>query len=612
MMKRFRQIFVFIAVLAVLLAAVPAARAAGGSQIVSAYYGIDREAGLIGQVALGTDSATLLSRMVQNGELSLATGVHTGSELVLTANGEAADKLTLVVQADCNGDGGFSVTDMLMVKSLLLNQQSFSPAQAQAGDVSGDGSVTITDFLQMKSQVLKLSDFTLRPLTGTQLPTCRLMAVGETRSFGPVEPQAPPTETTPDPSAPTTAPEAPTPAVTVAGDAVTWANGTLTAVKEGSVQVSYQEESLLIVVAAEPQGIRFREDSLILSPNTTAQAQIQLTHPLNTPVAYQSSDASIATVDENGLVTALGEGSVTITASLQNGASAQMSVQVLPLIQSISLNESSIKVKPGSSKTLTASIAPAESKEPLIWASSDPAIATVSADGVVTGVAHGMVTITCTSQYGQVSASCQVKVCDLVQVALTFDDGPSASYTGPLLDVLNSYDIDATFFLVGNRIAGCESLLQRFVNEGHEIGYHTWAHTYFYDMSYEQIQNDFNTFQSTVYNACGGQATVYRSPGGGITDNALSAIPLPHIMWSVDTRDWETRDTYSVCYSILNNLDDGAIILLHDIHDTTYYGTVAALEQIISQDMDVEFMTVTELLSRGGTPPSAGNTYYYG
>lgn len=601
MMKRFRQIFVFIAALAVLLAAVPAAKAAGGSQIVSAYYGINRDAGLIGQVALGTDSATLLSRMVQNGELSLATGVHTGSELVLTANGEAADKLTLVVQADCNGDGGFSVTDMLMVKSLLLNQQSFSPSQAQAGDVSGDGSVTITDFLQMKSQVLKLSDFTLRPLTGTQLPACRLMAVGETFAFGPT-----------GAAAPSTPPDSATPTVSVAGDAVTWANGTLTAVKEGSAQVSYQEESLLIVVTAEPQGIRFREDSLILSPNTTAQAQIQLTHPLNTPVAYQSSDAAIATVDQNGLITALREGSATITASLQNGASAQMSVQVLPLIQSISLNESSIKVKPGSSKTLTASIAPAESKEPLIWASSDPAIATVSADGVVTGVAHGTVTITCTSQYGQVSASCQVKVCDLVQVALTFDDGPSASYTGPLLDVLNSYDIDATFFLVGNRIAGCESLLQRFVNEGHEIGYHTWAHTYFYDMSYEQIQNDFNSFQSTVYNACGGQATVYRSPGGGITDNALSAIPLPHIMWSVDTRDWETRDTYSVCYSILNNLDDGAIILLHDIHDTTYYGTVAALEQIISQDMDVEFMTVTELLSRGGTPPSAGNTYYYG
>lgn len=601
-----------------MLACVAAANAAGGSQLISAYYGIDRETGLIGQVAPGTDSALLLSRMVHNGDLTLTDGVRTGSELVLSIDGASKDKLTLVVQADCNGDGGFSVTDMLMVKSLLLNQQRFSAAQAQAGDVSGDGSVTITDFLQMKSQLLKLSDFTLHPLTGTQLPACRLMAVGETLAFGPADAEASAGSqdaASADPgeaSAASPVSPAAAPAVSIAGDAVTWENGTLTAVKEGSAQVSYQEESLLIVVTATPQSVTFRESSLILSPNTSSQTHIQLAHPVNTAVTYTSSDNAIATVDASGCVTALREGRATITVVLQNGASAQLSVQVLPLINSITLSKSSIKVKPGSSKTLAAATAPAASKEPLVWTSSDTSIAVVSADGTVTGVAYGTATITCTSQYGKVSASCQVKVCDLVQVALTFDDGPSSAYTGPLLDVLNKYDINATFFLVGNRIAGCESLLQRFVNEGHEIGYHTWAHTYFYDMSYGQIQSDFNTFQTAVQNACGAQATVYRSPGGGITNTALSAIPLPHILWSVDTRDWETRDRYSVCYSILNNLDDGDIILLHDIHDTTYYGTVAALEQIISQDMDVEFLTVTELLSRDGTPPSAGTTYYYG
>jgi hypothetical protein len=58
-------------------------------------------------------------------------------------------------------------------------------------------------------------------------------------------------------------------------------------------------------------------------------------------------------------------------------------------------------------------------------------------------------------------------------------------------------------------------------------------------------------------------------------------------------------------------LKDGAIILLHDIHGTTLSGTQSALDYIFSKDMDVEFMTVTELLSRDGTPPQAGKTYYY-
>ena len=83
-------------------------------------------------------------------------------------------------------------------------------------------------------------------------------------------------------------------------------------------------------------------------------------------------------------------------------------------------------------------------------------------------------------------------------------------------------------------------------------------------------------------------------------------------MWSVDTRDWETLNTYRVKQAIISGLKDGAIILLHDIHSSTYYGTVAALEYIFEEDLDVEFMTVTELLSRDGTPPEAGQSYYSG
>ena len=80
----------------------------------------------------------------------------------------------------------------------------------------------------------------------------------------------------------------------------------------------------------------------------------------------------------------------------------------------------------------------------------------------------------------------------------------------------------------------------------------------------------------------------------------------------MDTRDWETRNTTKVKNAILGGLKDGAIILLHDIHATTLSGTTEALDYIFANDLDVEFLTVTELLSRNGTPPTSGKTYYNG
>ena len=146
-MKKFLSFLCWALVLSLMLPLCVPVFAADAS-VISAYYGVDMEAGLLGQVAPGTDEESLLSRLLFQGEASLQGGVKTGSQLTVSGT-----TLTVVVQGDTNGDGNFSVTDMLKVKSLLLGQDEFSSAQSCAGDVSGDGKVTITDFLQMKSQV---------------------------------------------------------------------------------------------------------------------------------------------------------------------------------------------------------------------------------------------------------------------------------------------------------------------------------------------------------------------------------------------------------------------------------------------------------------------------
>ncbi len=639
-MKKFTGIFLIFAL--VLCLSLTALAADNEPQLCSGYYGIDRQNGLIGQIAPGTDRETLLSRILPIGDLQLDRKVATGSQVTLSQGGTVVDQLSLVVLSDCSGDGVFSVSDMLMVKSRLLNQRKFSAAQAQAADVNGDNAVTITDFLQMKSKVLGLTDFSVRTLPNGIVENSRILALGESCSFGPAdgvlgspaaaeEPEAttgetaePSTEETTEPSTeetteessePSTEPSEPAaiPVITVEGDAVTWEAGTVTAVKLGTARISYQEESLLITVCKEGLKLSLPKTALLVAPGAKMQLQISLNHPVDpSAITYSVADTAIAKVDAKGVITGVATGTTKVTATLPGGVSATQDVRVIRLIDKLTLNDDYIKVKPGGSKQLTATVSPKESPEKLIWTSSNPSIATVDATGQVTGKAKGTVTVTCTTEQGKLAARCKVKVCDLIQVALTFDDGPSAQYTGKLLDALKKYDVDATFFLVGNRISTSPSSVKRMAQEGHEIGYHTWAHSYFYNMSAAAMKSDLEKFQNTVKSISGSQATVYRAPGGGITSTALATYKLPHIMWNVDTRDWETLNSWSVRNAIIGGLKDGNIILLHDIHGSTYNGTVSALEYIFSKDMDVEFLTVTELLSRKGTPPKNGVTYYSG
>ena len=131
-MKILSKILCWLLAATILAAMCPSVFAAEDG-IVSPYYGISE--GMIGQIQPGTDEATLLSRLLYRGQVTMDGGVKTGSTLSL----EDGSSLTLVVQGDCNGDGNFTLSDFLKVKSLLLSLEEFSPAQAQAGDLSGDG-----------------------------------------------------------------------------------------------------------------------------------------------------------------------------------------------------------------------------------------------------------------------------------------------------------------------------------------------------------------------------------------------------------------------------------------------------------------------------------------
>ena len=127
-------------------------------------------------------------------------------------------------------------------------------------------------------------------------------------------------------------------------------------------------------------------------------------------VTWKSSDATIATVSKDGVVTAVKAGTAKITASLE-GKSAVCQINVKKTVTGVTLDKSSLEMEEGKTETLKATVEPADAiNKEVIWKSSDTGIAAVSSEGIVTAVKAGTATITVATKDGSKSASCEIKV----------------------------------------------------------------------------------------------------------------------------------------------------------------------------------------------------------
>lgn len=192
-------------------------------------------------------------------------------------------------------------------------------------------------------------------------------------------------------------------------------------------------------------------------------------------------------------------------------------------------------------------------------------------------------------------------------IAITFDDGPGP-YTAGLLDELAARDVKATFFVSGYRAANYPRTLKRMVAEGHQLASHTQNHENLNTLSSAKIASEISQTQTYITEAGGDDPAYIRPPYGNAnkTVRALAGVPL--INWSVDPEDWKYHNADTVCSNILAGSYDGAIILVHDIYQTSVSGALAAIDKLLSQGY--EFVTVRDLLLRRGITPEAGVMYY--
>ena len=170
-------------------------------------------------------------------------------------------------------------------------------------------------------------------------------------------------------------------------------------------------------------------------------------------------------------------------------------------------------------------------------------------------------------------------------IALTFDDGPGP-YTAHLLDILDQYGAKATFFLIGSKVSGQASVVRSIQARGHQLGNHSWSHPELPKLSVDQIAGEIDRTNEAIRQATGVKPSILRPPYGAVNGVVLEQLRLRNmssILWSVDTRDWADRNSQIVCSRAVAGARPGAVILMHDIHQTSVNAVPCILSSLKQQ-----------------------------
>ena len=186
------------------------------------------------------------------------------------------------------------------------------------------------------------------------------------------------------------------------------------------------------------------------------------------------------------------------------------------------------------------------------------------------------------------------------KIALTFDDGPNPRYTDTILDILREYGIKATFFVIGRNAELYPEPLRRAIEEGHEIGNHTYSHPHMRKLSLNETEKEILLCQEILCDRFGVKPTVFRPPEGffgGILEEITAKIGLRTVLWSIDTRDWEGKPAKKIVSDVKESIKSGKVLLFHD-YISGKNTTIPALREIVPYLLSngYEFCTVSELM----------------
>lgn len=192
-------------------------------------------------------------------------------------------------------------------------------------------------------------------------------------------------------------------------------------------------------------------------------------------------------------------------------------------------------------------------------------------------------------------------------IALTFDDGPRRATTEVLLDGLAERGVKATFFLVGEMLPGNEDLVKRMDREGHQIGTHSYDHVYLTGLNAADFARQVDRTETLLAEMLGHGGFVLRPPYGMIDNAVEKRSHSALILWSVDPKDWNDKNTDRIVNHIVSCARDGDVILLHDIYPTSVEAALRVVDALHQKGF--LFVTVEELACQRHVELKPGQTY---
>ncbi|MDO8886935.1 polysaccharide deacetylase family protein [Candidatus Oleimmundimicrobium sp.] len=193
-------------------------------------------------------------------------------------------------------------------------------------------------------------------------------------------------------------------------------------------------------------------------------------------------------------------------------------------------------------------------------------------------------------------------------VSITFDDGPSPKSTPQILDILKEKGVKATFFVTGKHVKKYPEIARRIVDEGHDIGNHTYNHKELAVSNRKTVLRELRKTDKAIWEATGRRTRLFRPPRG-VCGSAARKILVEEgykiILWTISTLDWRKVKPKTILWRIKVFIRDGAIILFHDsgslfgckVSERT--NTVQALPLVIDflKEEGYEIVTISEMFN---------------
>ncbi len=180
------------------------------------------------------------------------------------------------------------------------------------------------------------------------------------------------------------------------------------------------------------------------------------------------------------------------------------------------------------------------------------------------------------------------------RAALTFDDGPDLRHTSLLLDGLKERDIKASFFLLGEKIEQYPELVQRMQEEGHLVGNHTYHHVQLDKLNETKAREEILKTNNLIYETTGVYPQYMRPPFGAWKKNLELCVEMLPVFWTIDTLDWKVQNTEKIVRTVQEQIEDGAIILMHDEYDTSVEAALKVADEL--REQGYELVTVDQLI----------------